>query len=115
MYAIRGYYGSGKLWMAVYDERSAQTSIRIYRSDSTMQTLFTVPGQYPKRPIVNWEGEVYLAAYGSKIWILDQAGEKKSEVQLAENGEEPANIIQFQTTADGIYALLDDGRRNNFV
>lgn len=100
---------SGKLWMAVYDERSAQTSIQFYRADSTLQTLFTVPGQYPRRPIVSWDGQVYLAAHATEIWILDQAGEKKSVISLT-GGKDSANIVQFQTTPDGIYALLDDGR-----
>lgn len=101
---------SGKLWMATYDERSAQTSIQVYRSDSTLQTLFTVPGQYPRRPIATWYGEVYLAAHGSEIWVLDQAGEQQTVYEFPSENEEEALIVQFQTTADGIYALLDDGR-----
>lgn len=101
---------SGKLWMATYDERSAQTSIQVYRSDSTLQTLFKVPGQYPRRPIASWSGEIYLAAHGSEIWVLDQAGQQQAVYEFPDEGEEQALIIQFQTTADGIYALLDDGR-----
>lgn len=101
---------SGKLWMATYDERSAQTSLQVYRSDSTLQTLFTLPGQYPKRPIASWYGEVYLAANATEIWVLNQAGEKQSTLQLTNGDTERALIVQFQTTADGIYALLDDGR-----
>lgn len=101
---------SGKLWMATYDERSAQTSIQVYRSDSTLQTLFEVPGQYPRRPIASWNGDIYLAAHSTEIWVLDQAGERKTAYEFPKEGEEEALIVQFQTTADGIYALLDDGR-----
>lgn len=101
---------SGKLWMAIYDESSGQTSIQVFRSDSTFQTLLNVPGQYPKRPIASWEGQIYLGAHDNHIWILDQSGEKKEDITLAGPGNEKALIVQFQTTPDGIYALLDNGR-----
>lgn len=101
---------AGKLWMATYDERSAQTTIQVYRSDSTLQTILKVPGQYPKRPIASWEGKIYLAAHDNRIWVLDQGGVKEEEITLAGPDNSKARIVQFQTTPDGIYALLDNGR-----
>ncbi|MCB0630992.1 MAG: adenylate/guanylate cyclase domain-containing protein [Saprospiraceae bacterium] len=101
---------SGKLWMATYDESSGQTSIQVYRSDSTLHTLLEVPGQYPKRPIASWEGLIYLGAHDNHIWVLDPAGERKEEIILAGPDNEKSVIVQFQTTPDGIYALLDNGK-----
>lgn len=102
--------GTGNLWMATYDERSAQTSIQVYRTDSTLQTLFTVPGQYPRRPIISWEEEIFLAAFGTEIWVMNEAGERQKSYKFPNTGTEQNQIVQFQTTPDGIYVLLDDGR-----
>lgn len=101
---------AGKLWMATYDERSGQTSLQVYRSDSTLLTLLNLPGQYPQRPIASWEGKIYVAAHDNHIWVLDQGGVKEDEITLSGADNDEARIVQFQTTPDGIYALLDNGR-----
>lgn len=99
----------GTLWMAVFDERSAQTRIQTYGRDSVLRTILTVGGQYPKRPIVEWDGRMLVAAQENELLAIDDSGQTLEHFVLPSHGEEHAHIVQVLVKEGILWVLLDDG------
>lgn len=99
-----------RIWMATYDERSGNTSIQVVGTDSSLNTLLNVPGQYPKRPLLHYNGAYYVAAFENELWQIDELGNVQQK-WTAPSGQSPSDsrIIQLQTIENSIWVLLANG------
>lgn len=99
-----------RIWMAAYNEQSGTTTIEIVSPDSSIQELVTVPGQYPKRPLLSHKGNYYLAAFENELWQIDDLGTTLKK-WMAPEGNTLANsrIVQMQAQGDFIWVLLANG------
>jgi class 3 adenylate cyclase/ligand-binding sensor domain-containing protein len=99
------------VWMASYDERSAQTYIQFVGPDLSHATLFTVDGQYTKRPITQVEEYIYIGAFENELWQLSTEGDllKKFYLPSPEGGRSSHRVMQLQAQGSVLWVLLSDG------
>ena len=103
----------GKIWMATYNEKSAETYIQSLDLDLDIDLHLKVPGNYTKRPIVQIGNHYFIAAYGDELWQIDEQGQLIGKVHLMD-GEEGARIVQLQADHQQIWVMLMDGSVYNY-
>ena len=98
----------GKIWMATYDEKSAETYIQSLDLDQDIELHLKVPGNYTKRPIVQIGTNYFIAAYQDELWQVDEQGQLIGKVPLM-NGQEGARIVHLQADQQQIWVMFIDG------
>lgn len=101
----------GNLWMAVYDEITGETNICKITSDGKLHTLFQSPGLYLKRPIVEWNGNIYVGVYENELWRIDENGKILEKIHLPVVGgiRSSSRIIQLSATKNRIWIVCANG------
>ncbi|MEZ5042307.1 MAG: adenylate/guanylate cyclase domain-containing protein [Saprospiraceae bacterium] len=101
----------GRIWMATYDEKSGNTMIQTLSSDSTLKKVLDVPGQYIKRPILEFNSRYFIAAFENELWEIDEHGKilQKWATPVVGNLSNH-RIVQMQALNDKIWVLLANGK-----
>ncbi|MCB0607429.1 MAG: hypothetical protein KDD12_06930 [Lewinella sp.] len=103
---------AGNLWIAVFNERTAQTSLSRLDGDSTLRHVITLNGQYTKRPIAQMGEDIYLGAYENELWRLNEDGVVRESYRFPFKGNDRSRsrVTQIQVTDGILWVLLNDGR-----
>lgn len=102
-----------KVWFSSYDERTGETFIQHLSTNKELSTLSKAKGQYPRRAITEYRGDVFVAAHENRIWQLALDGTlKQTYILPVENCEQQKNcrIVDFQEYDDALYVLLSNGQ-----
>ena len=101
----------GGIWMASYDERSAETKIQFVDKQKNVEKLFEVEGQYTKRPIAQAGEYIYIGAYENELWQLSPEGDllKKFELPNPEDRKNSNRVVALQNIGSTLWILLSDG------
>ncbi|MCB9053812.1 MAG: hypothetical protein H6556_30810 [Lewinellaceae bacterium] len=95
------------LWMAAYDENSAESNLRVLNSKRQLRQATRLEGSYPKHPAVELGDTLYVGAYDRVIWKLDTKGNIIEVLQLPAGPNR--RIAQMQVVKDKLFLLCIDG------
>ena len=101
------------IWISTYDEKSAANHIQFVGDDGLGAKLFEVEGNYPKRPITTFNGEVYIGAHEEELWKVSKEADIREKLRvpsLKNQGLVPSRIVQLQVLDHTLWVLMSDGR-----
>ena len=104
---------SGGIWMSAYDEKSAANHIQFVGDDKVYAKLFKVEGNYPKRPIVEFDNSIYIGAFENELWEVTKEAEIKNRIFLPKKNQKgiAANkIVQLQMVNQSLWVLMSNGQ-----
>ncbi len=103
------FSADGKLWMAVYDEKSATTELLRMQEDGRYESLHKLEGQYTGRPMEAVGAFLYVGANGNQLWQLDENGAIRNRFTLPVPAQ--SRIAQIEADEQGrLYLLCVDGQ-----
>ncbi|MCB0593240.1 MAG: hypothetical protein H6557_17950 [Lewinellaceae bacterium] len=97
----------GRLWMAAYDENSAENNLQVLEGEGRIRQATRLEGTYPKHPTVQLEDTLYVGAYDRVAWKLNTKGNIVEALELPEGPNR--RISQMQVVSDSLYILCTDG------
>ncbi|GJM32175.1 MAG: hypothetical protein DHS20C18_11760 [Saprospiraceae bacterium] len=99
-------------WMAVYNEKSGNTNIQILHPDGQLEEVLQPDGQYPKRPIIEWNGSFFIGAFENELWQLDRQHNviSKQAIPLESADRSSLRIIQLQEIDGHLWMLTANGK-----
>ena len=100
-----------RLWMSVYDERSAQTSIKRLDDNDQLKTILEAEGRYTRRPIAQLGTDMFVAANENELWKISPDGQLRQKIHFPYEGENPATgrVVQLQASQQSLWVLLING------
>lgn len=106
----------GKIWMSTFDEKTAENFIQSLSIDMELTTHLKVPGNYTKRPIIQWGQDYYVGASENELWHIDEEGQLIEKVTFPVRAGDLQNsrIVSLLYGGDRIWVLLMDGRIYSF-
>jgi class 3 adenylate cyclase/ligand-binding sensor domain-containing protein len=98
----------GQLWIAVYNEQTAQTELLCMQQDGTYRTVSTLDGQYTGRPMAIVEDRLLLGANGNELWEITPGGKiaQKYKVPI----DTKARLSDIAVQGQLIYLLCVSGQ-----
>lgn len=99
--------GRGRLWMAAYDEHSAENNLCVLEGRNRIRQATRLEGSYPKHPTEQIGDTLYVGAYGRVAWKLDTKGNIAEALELPPGPNR--RISQMQVMGDSLYILCTDG------
>ncbi len=107
---------AGRLWTAVYDERSANTHLEVMLDDSLRRPLHVLAGKYTRRPLAWLAGRLYLGAFENELWRLDEKGDilEKITFPAPRRSRSAYRITHLQAGANHLWVLLNNGALYRF-
>lgn len=102
---------NGAIWMATYNETSAETIIQKKDNQGKVNDILTTRGQYTKRPITQFGNHIYIGVYENELWQFSLDGKliQKRILSFSDTPQSSSRIIQFQATETQLWILLADG------
>lgn len=99
-----------KLWMATYDEKSAETSLQVL-NNTRHSTISNFSGTYTKRPIIQLGEYLYIGSYEGELLKLNQNQDSIDKIDLIDRFElgTKGRIVQMQAFENQLWILFSDG------
>ncbi|MCO6490943.1 MAG: hypothetical protein J5I98_21175 [Phaeodactylibacter sp.] len=97
----------GRLWMAAYDENSAENNLMVLEGRGRLRQATRLEGSYPKHPTAQIGDTLYVGAYDRVAWKLSMKGNIVEALELPEGPNR--RISQMQVVADSLFMLCTDG------
>ncbi|NBC09056.1 MAG: hypothetical protein GVY26_17845 [Bacteroidetes bacterium] len=98
----------GQLWMAAYDEQSAQTRLLCMQYDGSYREVVQLKGQYTGRPMAVAGDKLFLGAGGHELWEITTEGAIVNRHKLPPAAE--ARLSDIAAQGDLLYLLCVDGK-----
>ncbi|MCB0561842.1 MAG: hypothetical protein H6573_12825 [Lewinellaceae bacterium] len=98
---------SRRLWMAAYDENSAENNLRVLEGHDSIRQATRLEGSYPKHPGVQVGDTLYVGAYDRIAWKLNTQGNIVEALELPPGPNR--RISQIQVVKDSLFILCMDG------
>ena len=98
---------NSRLWMAAYDENSAENNLRVVEGKGRIRQATRLEGSYPKHPTVQIGDTLYVGAYDKTAWKLNSKGNIAEALELPDGPNR--RISQMQVVGDSLYILCIDG------
>lgn len=104
---------NGFLYTASAIGRTATTILQKTDGQSPLKDLQKAPGKYLKRPIIQWNENIFVGYFENELWEFNHKGEKINQYDFSFPDNKPSfsRITQLQVTANNtLWVLLDNGQ-----
>ena len=101
-----------RLWMDVYDEKTAVTSLQLLHQDEHLSELIPLEGQYTGRAMVKNGSQVFLAAFENELWQFNREGELVDKFHLSSGPG--TRIVELQILDNELWVLTISGKIYRF-
>lgn len=101
----------GALWMAALDDKTGKVSLQFLDAYGKLRNVADLKGKSPRRPIIQFNGYIFVGAQNNELWLLSpQTGKKEKMITLPGPADESNRAVHLHATGGRLWILTSTGK-----
>ncbi len=101
----------GALWMAAMEDKTGQVSLQRLDEYGKLHKVADLKGKSPRRPIIQFNGYIFVGAQNNELWLLSpQTGNKEKVITLPGPATESNRAVHLHATGGRLWILTATGK-----
>jgi class 3 adenylate cyclase/ligand-binding sensor domain-containing protein len=101
----------GALWMAAQHQKSGQVSLQRLDEYGKLHKVADLKGKTPRRPIIQFNGYIFVGAQNNELWLLStRTGKKEKVITLPGPANESNRAVHLHATGGRLWILTSTGK-----